>query len=155
MSGPPNIGQAQQGGQHISFTYQFGRNGRPTILKYQGDLPGAITYLHRVRAIPGLVASTDPTIDHIQSQEENCVADLMQAFFDVSSVDDNPKSKVIAHCTIGRGGGSSCRLVHRKLILRCRYGFRGYESHDRLDTRHLGFQRSSIDEDDISGNCHT
>ncbi|EAT78532.2 hypothetical protein SNOG_13907 [Parastagonospora nodorum SN15] len=152
----------QQRGQNVSYRYQFDTNGRPTILKYQSDLQGAIAHLYCVRAVPGLVPATDPTINHIQSQEETCVADLMQAFFDVSSVNDNPGSKVISHCTLSESCvfsveyvEATCRLVHSRLILRCRDGFRGHESRDWLGTLQSGAQRSSIEEDDISGDCQT
>jgi hypothetical protein len=159
---PPNTQPGQQGGQSVSYRYQFDTNGRPTILKYQSDLQGAIAYLHCVRAVPGLIPATDPTIDHIQSQEENCVADLMQAFFDVSSVGDNPGSKVISYCTLSESCvfsvkyvEATCRLLHSKLILRCRDGFREHESRDWLGTLQSGAQRSSIEEDDISSDCQT
>ncbi|KAH3905252.1 hypothetical protein HBH56_222210 [Parastagonospora nodorum] len=159
---PPNTEPVQQRGQNVSYRYQFDTNGRPTILKYQSDLQGAIAHLYCVRAVPGLVPATDPTINHIQSQEETCVADLMQAFFDVSSVNDNPGSKVISHCTLSESCvfsveyvEATCRLVHSRLILRCRDGFRGHESRDWLGTLQSGAQRSSIEEDDISGDCQT
>jgi len=162
MSGLQNIGQSQPGAQQITFTYQFDPNGRPTILKYQSDLPGAVAYLQRVRAGPGMDPATDPTINHIQSQEEPCVADLMQAFFDVSSVDDRTGSNVIGYCTLGNAHAynvedveATCRLVHSKLIQRCRYSFRGYEGSDRLGRRQSGIHHSQIEDEDISGNCYT
>jgi hypothetical protein len=142
--------------------YQFDAEGRPTRMAFANDSKGASAYRHRSNGRPQIDPAQDPTIALIAAREEDCVADLMQAFFDVTDILDAPTFTAIPYCTRGHRDAfpdmdveAACREVYAQLLRQCRHGFSGFHSQDRLGRTQQGESKRTFQMDDANGNCQT
>lgn len=152
----------EQHSPNASDSHQFDSLGRPTQMLFRGDLQKAMAHRDRVRALPGLDPRQDPSITWIASRTEDCVADLMQAFFDVSSCNDKPTFEAVGFCTLGDPTAyetadveATCRIVHNTLVQRCLHGFRGHPSEDFIGNFQSSGKRRKAQRDDVTGDCQT
>jgi hypothetical protein len=145
-----------------SSMYQFDAEGRPTQMAFANNPQAASTYRHRPNGKPQIDPAQDSTIGIIAAREEDCVADLMQAFFDVTGILDAPTFTAIPYCTRGHRDAfpdmdveAACREIWAQLLRQCRHGFSGFPSQDRLGRTQQGESKRTFQVEDANGNCQT
>jgi hypothetical protein len=162
MTAPQHPLPTQLASQAATDMHQFDQQGRPTRMAFPNDSQKARSHRHRFSARPQLDPAKDYTIALIAARAEDCVADLMQAFFDVSNILDSPTFIAIPYCTRGHRDAFSdidveaaCREVYHRLLQRCYFGFSGLPSQDRLGRNQQGVTKRTNQTDDFSGDCQT
>jgi len=158
---PTQAGHAIQQAGPVLSTYQFDQNGRPTQLSFQNNPQGANDHRYGPKQPPPRTPSQDPTIAYIAERTEECVMDLMQAFYDVSNYHDNQGNGPL-FCTLGEPDAfpavdveATCRAVHRILIDHCRFGYSGHPDKDRLGFTRTGKKQKRIQLIDRDCDCYT
>jgi hypothetical protein len=103
-------------------------------MRFQGpnDLQQALTHRHSVHSTPELNSKLDQNISMVGKRQEDCTADLIQAFFDVHLCKDKGTFEGIRFCTRRHasayntvGVEAACCIVYHRLIDRYVSGYRG------------------------------
>jgi hypothetical protein len=151
-------------GQQSSLTgpnpHQFDAHGRPMQLVFVNNPQAAHDHRHFPDFQPGIDPVRDPTIAQVEMHTEPNVAALMQAFYDISNHKDLDTFTQARFCDRtdkdafpSRDVEAACRILHQKLVERCRYGYSGFPSKNRLDKSQSGESKKAVQQDDRSGNC--
>jgi len=154
--------QAPLQAQHTasaSDPHQSDQHGRPTQLVFN-DYQSAYDYRHRIKAQPRYDPSADTTIQQVVANRGECVKDMVQAFYNITNVEDNHTAKLIRLCTKNGPGAfdakdveAICQIVHHKLIYQCQHGFTGDQNQDRLRDGQAATMQRIIAAIDKDGTC--
>lgn len=157
---PQPLSQAHRPPPAPIVPYQFDQHGRPIGLIFRNNILAAFNHRRRVKAPPRLAAMSDPTIVQVEARMNEYVADMMQAFYNMSSAVDNPNSDGMEFCNLSNPNAFSPRDVEATLFTlfyvvmqQVKVGFRGQS--DRLGSTQRKQKHRSIKKEDCDSDCRT
>ncbi|CAO2654597.1 Nn.00g113300.m01.CDS01 [Neocucurbitaria sp. VM-36] len=139
MATPLALSQATQGTLDNSEPYQFDQQGRPTRLVWNNNAQGALNYRNRSKYPPRVNPNTDATIAVVIALQEDYIADMIQAVYNLETANDGPKYE--GRILFARGGAGSisvpdveaaCRALFQQILHQCQFGWCGHQNQDRL-----------------------
>jgi hypothetical protein len=154
------LSQAHRPPPAPTVPYQFDQHGRPIGLNFRNNIQAAINHRRRVKAPPRLAAMSDPTIVQVEVRMNEYVADMMQAFYSMSSAVDNPNSDSMEFCNLSNPNAYSPKNVEATLLTlfyvvmqQVKVGFRGQS--DRLSLTQRKQKHRGTKKEDCDSDCRT
>jgi hypothetical protein len=92
MADPTTVAQQMAGATSIvPDPYRFDQDGRPTGLVFSQNPQSAYSWHHRLRKGPSKPVAQDPTIGEVMLHQEDHIANMIQAVYNLEGVRDNIK----------------------------------------------------------------
>ncbi|KAK1914369.1 hypothetical protein P3342_010357 [Pyrenophora teres f. teres] len=137
MSNSNDINNAQVAAgatQILADPYQFDQNGNPTGFIFSNNNQAAQLWRHRPLHAPVLAPQNDSTIPTVRANQENYIAQMMQAVYNQNGVLDDADFRGKKLFTRGSPDAypapdieAACRCLFEQVMDQCHNGYRGKE----------------------------